>query len=330
MDRPQRQRRGGHEDLPLPGLLAADSGRNSTRRRVAGIAGVALDQRGGGTAALAFRLLATPAVTWMRPVSVPEIFTTTVGQEGPSVVLLHGLFGQGKNWTGVAKSLSRDFRVTLVDLPNHGKSGWTDQFSYVETADALVKVLSAEVTEPFHLVGHSMGGKAAMVIALRHPDLVSRLVVVDVAPVRYDRLSSFGRYVAGMRGLDLSSTQDRATADTALASSVSDPVVRAFLLQNLRRQPEPPGWRWQLNLDLLGDHLGEIGGWPDLGAPPYPGPVLWLAGADSDYITPAYAPDMRRLFPRVQLVTVKNSGHWVHAEQPEIFVAALRGFLRQS
>ncbi len=246
------------------------------------------------------------------------------------MVFLHGLFGQGKNWAGVAKALSGDFRITLVDLPNHGRSDWTDQFSYVQTADALVEVLIASAAEPLHLVGHSMGGKVAMVIALRHPELIRRLVVVDVAPVRYDRLGSFGRYVAGMRGLDLAATPDRTAADAALASSVSDPVVRGFLLQNLRRQPEAPGWRWQLNLDLLGDHLTEIGNWPDLDAQPYSGPVLWIAGANSDYVTPAYAPDMRRLFPRVQLVTVKNSGHWVHSEQPETFVATIRAFLRRA
>ena len=140
-------------------------------------------------------------------------------------------------------------------------------------------------------------------------------------------MGSFGRYVAGMRGLDLAAIPDRATADAGLAAAVPDPTVRSFLLQNLRRQADPPGWRWQLNLDLLGDELAEVGGWPELDVPPYPGPVLWLAGADSDYITAAYAPAMRRLFPRVQLVTVKNSGHWVHAEQPEIFVAAIRRFV---
>ena len=295
---------------------------------MAGNTGTALDQWAGGATALALWLLAAPPVTSIPTAAPPpRIFTTEVGDKGPRVVFLHGLFGQGKNWASVAKSLSRDFRVTLVDLPDHGRSDWTDHFSYVEMADAVAAVVGASMSEPFHLVGHSMGGKAAMVIALRHPDLVSRLVVVDVAPVRYDRLSGFGRYIAGMRGLDLASTPDRATADAALASSVSDPVVRGFLLQNLRRQPEPPGWRWQLNLDLLGDQLGEIGGWPELDLQPYAGPVLWLAGAHSDYITPAYAPAMRRLFPRVQLVTIKNSGHWVHAERPEIFVAALRGFL---
>ncbi|HEY5847321.1 MAG TPA: alpha/beta fold hydrolase [Microlunatus sp.] len=263
---------------------------------------------------------------------VPEIFTSELGRSGPRIVLLHGLFGQGRNWTGVAKALSTDYRITLVDLPDHGRSAWTEHFSYVTIADALADLLAgptpgAAPSDPVHLVGHSMGGKVAMTVALRHPGLVASLVVVDVAPVDYQRMGSFSRYVAGMRGLDLAAIPDRATADAGLAAAVPDPTVRSFLLQNLRRQADPPGWRWQLNLDLLGDELAEVGGWPELDVLPYPGPVLWLAGADSDYITATYAPAMRRLFPRVQLVTVKNSGHWLHTEQPEIFVAAIRRFV---
>lgn len=259
------------------------------------------------------------------------LFTTELGGSGPRVVVLHGLFGSGKNWTQVAKALSSQYRVTMVDLPNHGRSGWTDEFGYVETADRLADQLAAATEgEPVNLVGHSMGGKVAMVTALRHPEQVRRLVVVDVAPVRYDRLSGFERYVAAMRGVDLTTTPDRASADAALRAAVPDGRVRGFLLQNLRREPGGPGWRWQLNLAVLGDHLADIGDWPQLHADPYPGPVLWIAGGDSDYVTPEYAPAMRALFPRVQLVTVKKSGHWVHAEQPDTFVAAIRAFVHPS
>jgi esterase len=268
-------------------------------------------------------LLAAPTVTTSLR---PDLFTTRVGTTGPHLVLLHGLFGSGKNWTSIAKSLGTDYRVTLVDLPNHGRSAWTNHFSYVETADLLADRLT-EVDEPVNLIGHSMGGKVAMVVALRHPALIRRLVVVDVSPVRYERLSSFGRYVAGMRSLDLDTIADRVSADAALRSAVPDPGVRSFLLQNLRRDATGPGWRWQLNLAVLEEHLADIGDWPALGTEPYPGPVLWIAGANSDYVTPAYVLAMRAHFPRVQTVTVKNSGHWVHAEQPETFVATIRAFV---
>ena len=107
-----------------------------------------------------------------------------------------------------------------------------------------------------------------------------------------------------------------------------EPAIRGFLLQNLRRDHPPAGgWRWQMNLALLGDHLADMGGWPDLDAEPYPGPVLWLAGAESRYVRPEYAPAMRALFPRVQLVTVKDAGHWLHSDQPEVFLAIMRRFL---
>jgi pimeloyl-ACP methyl ester carboxylesterase len=167
-----------------------------------------------------------------------------------------------------------------------------------------------------------------MVLALRHPELVERLCVVDVAPVAYDHLSQFEGYVAALRGLDLDALSQRGDADTAMSEAVPDATVRAFLLQNLRRDGD--GWRWQMNLDVLGDDLAVIGGWPGdqlAGVPPYDGPVLWVAGERSGYITPEYAEAMDRWFPRNRLTTVKNAGHWVHSEQPEVFVEVLRRFV---
>jgi len=256
--------------------------------------------------------------------------STTYGERGPRVVLLHGLFGQGRNFTGVAKALADEARVTLVDLPDHGRSPWSDDFSYEGMADRVADFLAGMAPgERWTVVGHSMGGKVAMLVALRRPDLVERLCVVDVAPVPTPAVSSFGAYVAAMRQVDLDTLTDRAAADQVVATSVPDPVVRGFLLQNLRRDGsgERARWRWQMNLALLGDRLPEIAGWPDGPFPTYDGPVLWLAGVDSDYVLPAYAPTMRALFPRVRLVRVKNAGHWVHADQPAVFVAALRRFL---
>jgi esterase len=261
----------------------------------------------------------------------PDLYRTDLGSSGPRVLFCHGLFGQGKNWTTVARALATDFRVTLVDLPNHGRSGWTPRLSYAETADAVAQLLAtprgqdAAYDEQVSVVGHSMGGKVAMALALRHPALVERLCVVDIAPVHYPGLSNFADYVRGMRALDLATLTDRASADAQLQPYVPDPTVRSFLLQNLRR--DGPGWRWQMNLAVLGDHLDDLADWPDLHTPPYPGPTLWIGGADSDYITSSYAPRMRQLFPKVQLVRVKNAGHWVHSEQPDIFLAALRRFL---
>src|SRR4051794_20398522 len=254
------------------------------------------------------------------------LHTTAIGDRGSRVVFAHGLFGQGRNWTQIGKALAHQHRVLLVDLPHHGRSGWEGRFDYLRIADQVAGLLDAD--DPAALVGHSLGGKVAMVLALQHPELVERLCVVDVSPVTYHHLSLFDGYVAAMRGLDLDALSRRSDAEAALADAVPDATVRGFLLQNLRRDGD--GWRWQVNLDALGANLPVIGSWPAqqlAGTPPYRGPVLWIAGARSDYVTPAYGEAMNRWFPRNRLVTVKDAGHWVHSEQPEVFLEVLRRFL---
>lgn len=260
------------------------------------------------------------------------LHVTEIG-DGPPVAFLHGLFGQGKNWTQVAKALAAadpSYRSILLDMPNHGRSQWSEAIDYPAMADQVARAL--QPYGPVRLVGHSMGGKIAMKIALRHPELVERLCVVDISPVDYHGLSSFGDYVTGMRSLDLSTLADRAGAEEHLKEYAPDPVVRSFLLQNLRRVPtsEGGGWRWQPNLELIAAHLDQLGAWPEADGdenPNYSGPTLWVAGAESDYITAEYGEPMRALFPRVAKVSIKNSGHWVHSAQPEVFVATLRRFL---
>jgi pimeloyl-ACP methyl ester carboxylesterase len=253
-------------------------------------------------------------------------YARAIGDRGSRVVFLHGLFGQGRNWTQIGKGLAQQHRVLLVDLPHHGHSGWEDGFDYVRVADRVAGLLDA--SDPVALVGHSLGGKVAMVLALRHPELVERLCVVDVSPVTYDHLSEFEKYVAAMRGLDLGSLRQRSDADAALAAAVPDATVRAFLLQNLHRDGDR--WRWRANLEVLGAALPTIGGWPEsrlVDLPPYRGAVLWVAGARSGYVTPEYAGAMDRWFPSNRRVTIKGAGHWVHSEQPEVFLEVLRRFV---
>jgi len=246
------------------------------------------------------------------------------GDHGPRVAFLHGLFGQGRNWATLGRQLAAEgYRVALPDLPDHGRSDWTTAVDYVEMASSLATELR-RLGAGWSLVGHSMGGKVAMLVALLHPRLVDRLCVVDIAPVPV-RLGMFADYVRGMRGIDLGRLADRAQADAELRAAVPDDVIRAFLLQNLRRDGD--GWRWQMNLRLLGDHLQELGGWPAVPCRPYPGPVLWVAGTDSDYVRPEHAEVMRALFPQARLIRVKHAGHWVHTEQPAVFGATLHQFL---
>lgn len=256
-----------------------------------------------------------------------QIHTTPVGESGSPVVFLHGLFGQGKNFASIAKALQPDFRSLLVDLPNHGRSSWTERIDYTEHADVVAEHLRTgpAAEGPVHLVGHSMGGKVAMVLALRHPALVDRLVVADISPVSGGSTAEFAHLLDSLAELDLTDLSRRGEADDQLADRIQDARVRGFLLQNLR--PDGEGFRWQANLDLLRQDLPAIGGFPDLPDAVFDGPVLWMAGERSDYVRPEHAPEMRRLFPRTTQLTIKGAGHWVHSEQPETFVSALRTFL---
>jgi pimeloyl-ACP methyl ester carboxylesterase len=269
--------------------------------------------------------------------SEDRLAARTVGDAGPPVVFVHGLFGQGKNWTTIAKGLADGHRVTLLDLPNHGHSPWTERVDYLDMADRLAVELEG-LDEPATLVGHSMGGKVAMQLALRRPELLRALVVVDVAPVDYpesggrtdepdEEASPFAGYIEAMRALDLDALQTRDDADEALRGAVPSRMVRSFLLQSLVRDGAE-GWRWRLNLAALARDLGHLRGFPE--PPPgatFDGPVLWIAGANSHYVLPQDRERMDALFPATRLVRIKNAGHWVHSEQPEVFLETLRRFL---
>ena len=256
----------------------------------------------------------------------PLLHATEIGEEGPRVIFLHGLFGQGRNFTQIAKALLPDLRSVLVDLPNHGQSPWSETTDYEVVADAVAAWLrSTYAGEPAsHVVGHSMGGKVAMALALRHPDLVDRLVVADISPATSEGAGEFEHLLDSLAGLDLAALTRRSDADEQLAPLIGSPAVRGFLLQNLRSSED--GFAWQANLALLRRELGVIGGWPETSTT-FDHPVLWLAGEKSDYVRPEHEAPMRALFPRTRLATIKGAGHWIHSEQPAAFVSALRVFL---
>jgi esterase len=244
------------------------------------------------------------------------------------LVLIHGLFGSSANWHGIARRLAPERRVLVPDLRNHGESPWHPRLDYPAMAEDLTALLDGRGIARAHLVGHSMGGKSAMWLALTEPGRVGSLVVVDIAPVRYP--SRHGALVAALSDLPLDQIQDRRDADARLAVSIGSAPVRAYLLQNLVHDWTDSGgaggWRWRLNLPVLARSMETILGFPDGGERQFPGPVLFLYGSRSDYVTGDGLPRIRAQFPLARLRAIANAGHWVYADQPDAFVAAVAGF----
>jgi esterase len=251
--------------------------------------------------------------------------TSTEYGHGKPVAILHGLFGAGRNWAGVARRLAGHYRVVALDLRNHGGSAWADTMDYGEMAEDVRAGMLARGHRNYALIGHSMGGKVAMMAALQDTAAVERLVVVDVAPVAYS--IPYHAHVTAMRRLDLAAITRRSDADTALAAAIPDPAERSFLLQNLVFGGDD-GPRWQLNLEALDTAMHIIAGFPSL--PPemiYEGPTLFIAGGTSSYLRPEHEAAVRALFPHAAMTRIADSGHWVHAERLENFLVLTKDFL---
>lgn len=242
------------------------------------------------------------------------MLNTIVQGEGPPLLIAHGLYGSARNWGVIAKRLSDQFTVTAVDMRNHGSSPWFDTHSYEDMADDLAKTL----TGPSHILGHSMGGKAAMVLALTRPELVDRLVVADIAPVTYTH-TQMGPLDA-MRGVDLDAITSRGDAKAQLAHL--GPGVDDFLLQSLDMKDK----RWKLNLDVLAAEMDKIIGFPNIDGH-FDGATLFLSGAASDYVTQDHRTTIKPLFSNAKFAKIPGAGHWLHAEKPRDFEAAVRAFL---
>jgi esterase len=255
---------------------------------------------------------------------MPVQLAATEYGAGPPIAILHGLFGSGRNWRAIAQQLATRHRVLAFDLRNHGASPWAGGMAYSNMVEDLRASLRLRGIERAAVLGHSMGGKVAMVMALLYPAEVDRLVVVDVAPA--PNPPTLLAYVRAMRAADLRGTKRRSEVDAQLAGAVPDGAERAFLLQNLVIGDGVIHWR--LDLEAIERGFPQISGFPDLPADTsYQGPTLFVAGARSDYIRCEHEPAIRRLFPQAQITRIEGAGHWVHAEQPQAFLQAVGAFL---
>ena len=242
-------------------------------------------------------------------------------QSLPTLLIVHGLFGSARNWGAIARNLAGPRDVVTVDQRNHGQSPWAPTQSYPDMAEDLAQVIET-LGAPVDLLGHSMGGKAAMQLALTRPELIRRLVVADIAPVAYNHEQS--SHIAAMRGLDLTGLEGRQEADRRLALTVSDPALRAFFLQSLDLKSQPP--RWRLNHDVLEAEMDKIIGWPGTQGS-FPGATLFLTGSESHYVRPEHREAIKAQFPKARFAKLPGAGHWLHADRPREFEETVRVFL---
>jgi pimeloyl-ACP methyl ester carboxylesterase len=242
---------------------------------------------------------------------------------GPPIILLHGLFGAAKNLGVIARALASHATVLSLDLRNHGESPHAAGMGYATLAADVAETIAARGVTSAMVVGHSMGGKTAMALALSQPALVQKLVVMDIAPVTYNH--GYDGYVAAMQALSLTPALTRQQAGAALAEAVPDAAMRAFLLNNLILGPAP---RWRIALPEIAAAMPDILAWQDPpNATPYRGPTLFLRGENSSYMRDnAWQPILDK-FPAAVQKTIANAGHWLHAEQPDLVIAALKEFL---
>ena len=239
--------------------------------------------------------------------------------DAPPLIIAHGLYGSGKNWGAIARKLSEARRVVAVDMRNHGDSAWTETHHYTDLGADLVEV-AAHIGGPIDLLGHSMGGKSSMIAALTRPDLIRKLIVADIAPVNYSHNQMM--YIGAMRSIDLTGIDRRSQAEAALRAVIDDPVLPSFFTQSL----DLKAGRWKLNLDTLAREMPNLLSFPEISGQ-FDGPALFLTGANSTYVLPEHRARIKELFPNAKFAKIPGAGHWLHAEKPAEFEAAVRHFL---
>ncbi|MFT4833286.1 MAG: esterase [Marinoscillum sp.] len=242
---------------------------------------------------------------------------------GPAIFVLHGVFGSSDNWQSIGKELSDAFTVYLIDLRNHGNSPHSDEMNYDVMAEDIRDLAVAERVKKFHLLGHSMGGKAAMNFASRFPNLIDKLVVVDIGPKYY--APHHQQIFRGFNAIDLKTLNNRNEAEEVMSHEIPDFGVRQFILKNLKRTDV--GFAWKINLPVLEKNIEKVGEAIGIDKPVQV-PTLFIRGAKSNYIQEEDMTSINEMFPNAKLITVEGAGHWVHAEKPKELLSVLFDFLK--
>lgn len=249
-----------------------------------------------------------------------------LGEQGPALICLHGLYGYGRNWNSLARQLASQYQVILPDLRNHGKSFHDPEWTYSAMASDLQILAEHLGLTRFSLLGHSMGGKVAMQYALNDThNSLERLIIVDIAPRPYNP-TYHQKLLTALSQLDLTQLDSREQADQQLSRAIPEAGVRSFLLSNLIKSDQ--NWAWQFNLPVLHERIELITENLDTSSGPFNAcPVMFLAGADSDYVRPEDKPAILEVFPQASCEWIPDSGHWVHVDQPQILLERVKDFL---
>ncbi len=247
---------------------------------------------------------------------------SSVSGSGPPIVLLHGLFGMGSNLGGIARDLADHFEVHQLDLPNHGRSAWTEGMTLDDLAAAVQRYVELRCRGRAAVLGHSLGGKAAMQWAINFPASVTGLVVADIAPITYP--SSHGAVFAAIDAVSRAAPRSRSQAREVLQQGLEEDAVAQFLLLNLRRDSDGV-YRWRFNVSALAANYEEIRAAPRGNG--YQGDTLFVYGANSNYVVEEGLDAARRLFPGATYISIADTGHWLHVEKPAEFNQAVRSFL---
>ena len=255
------------------------------------------------------------------------LYSRKVGENGPDFVVLHGLFGSGKNWRSFAGSLEDDFQVWTLDARNHGDSPHADSMSYQQMAEDVARFFAENELKNVILLGHSMGGKTAMQLALQFPDRIAALIVVDIAPVCYDHLHKQLKLIEAMQELHLAAEMSRSEIEKKLALKIPEKRLLSFLMTNLNRQNGQ--FQWRIGLEQIAAGMPDLLNYPELKSV-FKGPVQFIGGENSAYLKFEYHALIRKYFPESRITMLENCGHWLHVEQPAAFQKTVNEFLQDN